>query len=254
MLLQSTPSFHKSRFGSPHFSLSQPPAPCRGAYGGKEWKDNSLLLSLWSKPLSRPISSFTSRDGFFGLETGFFRDNQKKKKKLFKENKKKTMWRILQDFSRGYQWRRTFCSSRLPILSAFVHCCPAFARPDVQNEATPGPFAPTCSPPWSAFAEPRCFFLSGSIGSWHPGTSRCPWYLKSTAMNYSPHFSKSNLHSKNILKRFNSILLCIFITSLHHGTFLPVTNSPQECQLTVSASARSCFVSACFGNSKTPVL
>lgn len=172
----------------------------------------------------------------------------------FKENKKKTMWRILQDFSRGYQWRRTFCSSRLPILSAFVHCCPAFARPDVQNEATPGPFAPTCSPPWSAFAEPRCFFLSGSIGSWHPGTSRCPWYLKSTAMNYSPHFSKSNLHSKNILKRFNSILLCIFITSLHHGTFLPVTNSPQECQLTVSASARSCFVSACFGNSKTPVL
>ena len=32
-----------------------------GAYGGKEWMDNSLLLSLWSSPpLSRPISSFTS--------------------------------------------------------------------------------------------------------------------------------------------------------------------------------------------------
>jgi len=91
MLLQSTPSFQKSRFGSPHFALSQPPAPCRGAYGGKEWKDNSLLLSLWSKPLSRPISSFTSRDGFFvGLETGIFRDNKKNKPTFQGKHKKKT--------------------------------------------------------------------------------------------------------------------------------------------------------------------
>ena len=91
MLLQSTPSFQKSGFGSPHFSLSQPPAPCRGAYGGKEWKDNSLLLSLWSKPLSRPISSFTSRDGFFvGLETGFF--SGQKKNNFSRKTQKENGW------------------------------------------------------------------------------------------------------------------------------------------------------------------